>query len=84
MLVALLRLFNVDPTGSHRPGLQIFAPAIEVEVVGVVVVAIATGIGAVEANDVAVLILNPDAAGEAAVAGTRLRMDIKDQRAHRT
>src|SRR6202167_2592749 len=69
VLRALLRLFYIDADGEPETRLQIFAPAVEVEVAGAVVVLVATGIGAVEADNVAGLVSDPDAAGKAAAAG---------------
>ncbi len=88
MLVALLRLFDVDADREPEARLQVFAPAIEVEVVGAIVVAIAAGVGAIEADNVAVLVFNPDAAvkrplpvpGLGCTSKTRVRTEPRKSR----
>ena len=82
VLRALLRLFYIDADRQPEARLEIFAPAVEVEVAGAVVVLVATGVGAVEADDVPALVFNPDTAGKAAAAGSRLGVHVEYQRAH--
>ena len=64
LLVAFdaLRLFHVNGHRQPDSRLHVHPPTVEVEVVARVVLGAGPGIGAVEADDVAVLILDPDAA----------------------
>ena len=70
-------LFDIDCGGQPDAGLHIHAPTVEVKEV-------LRGIGvglrecAVQTNDVAILILNPDAAVKASHAGD-LWLDVEDQ-----
>ena len=77
-----LRLFNVDGHRQPDAGLHVHPPAVEVEVVFGGILIGGTGVGAVEADDVAVLVLDPDAAVEAAHAGD-LGMHVEDPGADR-
>ena len=62
------RLLHVDGDRQPYSGLHVHPPTVEVEVVLGGILGSGRGVSAVEADDVAILILNPDAAIEAAHA----------------
>src|SRR5690554_4106960 len=76
-------LFNVDGDRQPDARLHIHAPTVEVEVVAGIVFRARSGVGSVEADDVAVLVFDPHTAIKAAHAGN-LGMDVKDPGANRT
>src|SRR5712691_12568846 len=77
--VVQIFLFAVHERGQPQAGLGIGTPAVEVEVPACVAV---SAIRSVEAHDVEILVLDPNTAEKAALAGARLRGNVKDQAAH--
>src|SRR5580700_4377569 len=84
LLVLLGSLLDIHAYWQPDAWLQILPPAIEVEVVVVIglVRHVATCVGAVEAHNVAGVIVYPDAAGEAAIAETCFGVHVEDFTTH--
>ena len=83
LVFAAVRLFNVDGYRQPDSRLHVHPPTVEVVVVARVFLGAGAGISAVKADDVAILVFDPDAAEEAAHA-CNLGMHIVDPGAHRT
>src|SRR5579883_11538 len=77
--VVQILFLRVDEGRQPQAGLHVGAPAIEVEIPACVAVA---GVGAVEANDVEVLIFHPDAAEEAAAVVLFERGHVENEAAN--
>ena len=71
-------LFAVDESRQPLIGAGVHAPAIEMEVIAGLGRA---GVSAIEADHMEILVLDPDAAQEASLAGMGLRSDIEHQAA---
>ena len=76
------RLFHIDGDGQPDSGLHVHPPTVEVEVVFRGILGVGPGVGAVEADYVAILVLDPDAAIEPAHAGY-LGVHVEDPGADR-
>jgi hypothetical protein len=74
-----IAFFAVNVGGQPFVLAGVHAPAVEIEVVAS---ARRTAVGAVEANDVIVLVFGPDAAGKAALSAVGQRVDIENDAAH--
>src|SRR5262249_25273355 len=73
--------FAVNKSREPHTGLNVGAPAIEIEIPAGVA---AAAVRAVEANDVEILVFDPDAACEASLAGFWKRGDVEHKAAHFT
>ncbi len=78
-----LGFFDIDGHRQPDAGLHVHAPAVEVEVVFRGILVGGRGKGAVEANDVGILILDPDTAIEPPHA-RNLGVNVENPGAHRT
>src|ERR1700692_3234111 len=77
--VMKLAFFAINERGQPKIGLHVGAPAIKVEIpTGVT----AATVSAVETHHVVILILDPDACEEAALASLFAGSDVKDEAAH--